>query len=270
MASGIDWFRWHHGSVIDPKFQLVAKRAGARLGDVIAVWSFLLESASASSDRGSVESIDFETLDFMFDMESGASQRIVDAMNQRGLIADGRIASWEKRQPKRERDDDSSAERKRQQREREANKTNVTPCHATSHQKTPREEKSREEESKPKTLEPSALVVSELTPCPHGEIVALYAELLPELPQPRKWEGTRTRHLKARWAWVLADLKAKGKPFDKVAGLDFFRRMFGYISKSDFLMGRSGGFSCSLPWIVADENFSKIIEGNYENREATA
>lgn len=123
------------------------------------------------------------------------------------------------------------------------------------------------EESKPKTLEPTALVVSELTPCPHAEIVSLYAEILPELPQVRKWEGTRARHLKARWVWVLADLKSKGKPFDKAAGLDFFRRMFGYIHKSDFLMGRSGGFSCSLPWIVNDENFSKIIEGNYENKE---
>ena len=118
-----------------------------------------------------------------------------------------------------------------------------------------------------KTLEPSALVVSELTPCPHDEIISLYADILPELPQVRKWEGTRARHLKARWVWVLADLKSKGKPFDKAAGLDFFRRMFGYIHKSDFLMGRSGGFSCSLPWIVNDENFSKIIEGNYENKE---
>ena len=117
-------------------------------------------------------------------------------------------------------------------------------------------------------IEPSALVVSELTPCPHIEIISLYSELLPELPQVRKWDGTRAKHLKARWSWVLADLKAKGKPFDKSAGLDFFRRMFGYIHKSDFLMGRSGGFSCSLPWIVNDENFTKIIEGNYENKVA--
>ena len=121
-----------------------------------------------------------------------------------------------------------------------------------------------------KTLEPTALVVSELTPCPHTEIISLFAELLPNLPQVRKWEGTRARHLKARWVWVLADLKSKGKPFDKSAGLDFFRRMFGYIHKSDFLMGRSGGFSCSLPWIVNDENFTKIIEGNYENKAVAA
>lgn len=37
MAGGIEWFRWHHGSVTDPKFQLVARRSGARLSDVLAV-----------------------------------------------------------------------------------------------------------------------------------------------------------------------------------------------------------------------------------------
>ena len=34
MAGGIDWLRWHHGSTTDPKFALVAKRAGVRTGDV--------------------------------------------------------------------------------------------------------------------------------------------------------------------------------------------------------------------------------------------
>ena len=44
--------------------------------------------------------------------------------------------------------------------------------------------------------------------------------------------------------------------------------MFAYISKIDFLMGRSGDWSASLPWIVEAENFAKIIEGNYENKVA--
>ena len=44
--AGMDWFRWHHGSVTDPKFQLVARRAGASLPDVLAVWAYVLEAAS--------------------------------------------------------------------------------------------------------------------------------------------------------------------------------------------------------------------------------
>lgn len=117
MAGGIDWFRWHHGSVTDPKFQLVAKKAGARLGDVITVWAFILEKASADADRGTIGPIDFETLDFLLGAEDGTSIRILDAMSARGLIAGSRVAKWEERQPKRE--DETAAERKRRQRERE-------------------------------------------------------------------------------------------------------------------------------------------------------
>ena len=60
MANGIDWFRWHHGSVNDPKFGLVAMKADARVGDVIAVWALVLEQASANTDRGAFGDIDHE------------------------------------------------------------------------------------------------------------------------------------------------------------------------------------------------------------------
>ena len=71
MASGIDWFRWHHGSITDPKFQLVAKKAAARFGDVIALWAFILETASSDADRGNIGPLDFETIDHMLG-EKGA------------------------------------------------------------------------------------------------------------------------------------------------------------------------------------------------------
>lgn len=119
----------------------------------------------------------------------------------------------------------------------------------------------------PDPLETS-IVASKLAQCPHQEILSIFSEELPDLPQPRVWEGKRADALLARWRWVLADLKKKSKPHDKAAGLEFFRRMFGYISKSDFLMGRKTDWSCSLPWIVEAENFAKIIEGNFEPKEA--
>ena len=111
-------------------------------------------------------------------------------------------------------------------------------------------------------------VASKLPTCPHQEILSLFADVLPELPQPRIWEGTREKNLAARWKWVMEDLKKKGKEQTKEAGLDFFRRMFGYIKESDFLMGRNASWSADLGWIVKGENFSKIIDGNYENKVA--
>jgi hypothetical protein len=159
MAGGIDWFRWHHGSVNDPKFQLVAKRSKSSVAEVIAVWASLLEAASMSEKRGAAGSIDHEAMDCALGLEDGQSARILDAMRARSLVdgEDCQVTSWEKRQPKREREDDSAAERKRNQRARESQNTapplatdgvtdGVTPCHATSHQKTPRGEERREEE----------------------------------------------------------------------------------------------------------------------------
>jgi hypothetical protein len=155
VANGIDWFRWHHGSVNDPKFGLVAKKAGARVGDVIAVWALMLEQASANTERGTHGAIDCDATDFLLGAEDGTTARILEAMTGRGLIADGRIVRWDERQPKRERVDTTAAERKRAQRERERDNTPagdmeaVTPSHTTSRQVTPREEKSREEKKEP-------------------------------------------------------------------------------------------------------------------------
>lgn len=163
MANGIDWFRWHHGSVNDPKFGLIAKKASARVGDVIAVWALVLEQASANVERGAYADIDYEATDFLLGAEDGTTARIVEAMRARGLITGDRVTRWEERQPKRERVDTTAAERKRAQRDRERERDNerddggegvsndVTPCHATSHQVTPREEKSREELKTPHT-----------------------------------------------------------------------------------------------------------------------
>lgn len=154
MAGGIDWFRWHHGSITDPKFPLIASKAKARFGDVVAVWAFLLEKASAEADRGYIGPVDFETLDFMLTAEEGTSVRILDAMTARGLIEGNRIAAWDKRQPKRERDTDNSAERTRAYRERQKShgddsESRVTPSDAKEHQRNARGEERREEEKTP-------------------------------------------------------------------------------------------------------------------------
>lgn len=157
MAGNIQWFRWHHGSVTDPKFKLVAHKAKQSLATVIAVWAFLLEQASASDERGVFGDVDCESLDCLLGLEDGATAAIIHAMQGRGLICAGSVASWEKRQPKRERVDENSTERSRAFREKQRHATpetgdetpetdGATPCNATQHQKTPREEKRREEE----------------------------------------------------------------------------------------------------------------------------
>jgi len=131
----MDWFRWWHGSLTDPKFQWVAKKSGQSLPVVISFWVAVLEHASTvthgdarvthgdagvttgseSPTRGSIAGLDCESLDVLFDLDDGACAAILASMEAKGLIADGRVANWERRQPSRE---DSSAERTREYRAR--------------------------------------------------------------------------------------------------------------------------------------------------------
>jgi hypothetical protein len=112
----------------------------------------------------------------------------------------------------------------------------------------------------------------DLPACPHTKIVELYAKHLPELPQPRIWNGQRANNLKARWRWLLTTRKPDGKRYASTMSeaVDFFDRFFGYVASSDFLTGRDSKWQgCDLGWLVKAENFAKVIEGKYhQNREA--
>lgn len=145
----MDWFRWHHGSVTDPKFQLVAKKSGASVAEVLAVWACLLEEASQAEERGFLGAIDFEALDCTLGMDEGRCKAIYERMAERGLFTDdGAIEAWDRRQPKRERDDPTNAERQRTFR---AKQNQVTPDNASVDQKKPRLDKSREDKKEKNT-----------------------------------------------------------------------------------------------------------------------
>jgi hypothetical protein len=155
MANGIDWFRWHHGSVNDEKFKLVARRSGASLPDVLAVWAYILEKSSANDVRGQFSDIDCEAVDCLFDFPATETRTadIVKAMETRGLLLPNRVARWEERQPQRERETVSpSTSRVQKHRAKQAVlhgvPFNETPCNTTEHPETPRGEESREEQSK--------------------------------------------------------------------------------------------------------------------------
>lgn len=106
-------------------------------------------------------------------------------------------------------------------------------------------------------------------PCPHQQILALYHELLPELPRVKVWTGVRQQHLAARWRERWKD----GFYATQSEGLDYWRRLFSYIAHCDFLLGKvyvpgRKPFLASLDWIARAENFAKIIEQRYENKES--
>lgn len=294
MAGGIDWFRWHHGSVTDPKFQLVARKAGARFGDVVAVWAYVLEAASASDERGQFGPIDAEAVDCMLGADDGTTARILAAMQARGLTDGGAVSAWEKRQPKRE--DDTAAERKRRQRERE-HELKMAECVTGEVSRTVTQGHDRGEESREEVIqttpdgvvcprpaadgpqlalvepaEPGSKAKAKTLPdCPHVAVLALWAEVLPSMPQHNadQWRGSRADHLRARWRETAV---AKGWE-SQDQGLTYFRRLFGHVGRSPFLTGKEFDpkrrpFFAELAWLVEPLNWAKVHEGKFHQEAA--
>lgn len=136
------WLRLHEGVSLDVKWPLIARKANTNVGTVVAVWTAMLDYASQQQVRGTITGFDCESIDAFYGFEDGVCQSVFDALTAKGMIKDGIITNWEKRQPKKE--DESAALRKQQQRERDkAAKTQdvtntdaqsqpVTQCHDAS------------------------------------------------------------------------------------------------------------------------------------------
>lgn len=98
-------------------------------------------------------------------------------------------------------------------------------------------------------------------PCPHQEIVSLYHETLPMLPQVKEWTDERQSYLRSRW---------REKP--ERQSLEWWRKYFEYVKTSDFLIGNAPPqtgkppFMADLEWLVRPSNFVKVIEGKYEGK----
>lgn len=101
--------------------------------------------------------------------------------------------------------------------------------------------------------------------CPHVLLVAAYHEALPALPRMLEWNNARQAYARSRWRE-----KAMTEKYATVEeGLAFWRRFFGYVAKSDFLMGRTAPkgdrkpFIADLEWLLKPTNFAKVVEGKY-------
>lgn len=149
----MDWFRSHHGAPTDPKWQLIARRAGAPTCAVVALFWQLLDYASQQSDRGSVAGFDIEVAALYLGIDDDIAEGILSALRDKGLIAQDRLANWDKRQPRREREDTStSTNRVRDHRARKSSAPsteplvspsnlgvteNTQPCNTMQHHETP-------------------------------------------------------------------------------------------------------------------------------------
>jgi hypothetical protein len=151
--SSLSWWRSWHGAPTDHKWAVISARSGVKVGIVSAIAWALLDYASQQPDRGSMAGFDTEEYAVYSGFEEVEIVAVIQAMNDKGIIKDGRLTNWEKRQPKRE---DDSAERVRKFR---AEKRNVTQGNAPERESESdtesEEDKEKErEESKPQAASP--------------------------------------------------------------------------------------------------------------------
>ena len=124
-----NWVRLWEDMPTDPKWRVIAKRAGRTIPEVMSIFMFMMTNAGANaserganaSERGVLTNWSDEDVAAALDMEPEHVMAVREAMQGKTLDGD-KLSGWEKRQPKRE---DSSAERAKQWRERKRTQANA-------------------------------------------------------------------------------------------------------------------------------------------------
>lgn len=115
-----DWVRLWHDMPTDPKWRTIARKSGQRVGDVIAVFNFVICNASGNAtERGKLKNFDCDDVASALDLQESDVAAIMDAMRGKVIDDDGKLTGWEKRQPKRE--DSTAFQRKQEWKERQRN-----------------------------------------------------------------------------------------------------------------------------------------------------
>jgi hypothetical protein len=95
----VRWYKVFSGLPQDTKLAVVAKRAGFRRGEVLAVWVALLDHASAADPRGSVKGVDAEEIATALECDAVAVENVIAALREREMILPGgMIPCWDKHQ----------------------------------------------------------------------------------------------------------------------------------------------------------------------------
>ena len=85
-------------------------------------------------------------------------------------------------------------------------------------------------------------------------VVNLYNEICISYPRVRSLSEARKKAIRARL---------------KTYKLPDFEELFRRAEASDFLKGRNDrNWTATFDWLIADRNMAKVLDGNYDNRDA--
>lgn len=115
---------------------------------------------------------------------------------------------------------------------------------------------SEEQEASPLRL-PSEDALPSSDPIPYSKIQDIYNLTCKSLAKVQRMTAGRRKMVAARW-----------KEFGR--NIEAFRSLFEKTEASDFLTGTNDrGWRADFDWLMKPANATKVIEGNYDNRETT-
>lgn len=214
----------------------------------IAAWDCLLESAAERNNCGSFDATARRVAVILCEPPAKI-ETLFAAFEELGLIGEGAVRSWNKRQF--QSDDSKDRVAKHRAKKRQETATNgsgnadVTPCNG---EVTPPETDTDSEEE----LSPNGDCPSDDEPEVKIEhVFEGYQDLSRELGLPVPRDLTPERRAKIRH-------RTKQYP------LDDFLSVFARCRGSPFLRGDRGRTPLAFDWLFKKENFQKVLEGNYD------
>jgi DNA-binding MarR family transcriptional regulator len=91
----MEWFKMQNGVSLDPRLWTVARRAGLKRGEMLALWAVLYDHASRNRPRGSLAGLDADDIAALTDMDAACISVALDTLYTRGMITtDNHIAEW--------------------------------------------------------------------------------------------------------------------------------------------------------------------------------
>lgn len=269
------WFRHYAGMMADPKFGAVARRTRTSRAEVLFVWGCILESAA--ENESAAFTWDADLCGELLNCDSERAQLIHDEMERSGLVADGRVSSWERRQFV----SDTSTERSRKHRAARRNvaatgcNVAATPSHAAASPPETETETETEDSDHGGSESPPDPQAGDGGDGPPEEPIRVLRKPADVTPEDLRaaieaWNEMAARHSLPQVQTVHDQRRVKlAGRLVEVGGVTGWITALGMVERSAFLMGRKTGsdFRVKFDWLLSPSNLIKLREGNYDDRQ---
>lgn len=122
--------------------------------------------------------------------------------------------------------------------------------------------------SQPRRRPKSSDHATRVPPCPYTQVVELYGEILPELPQVKVMDGAREKAIKHLWDFCLTKPRLDGSPRATTAteALTWIKTYFEHARHNDWIMNREPRgqghekWEADIEYVCGPKGVKRVIE----------